>query len=79
MLQLIHNNFTESDASVLIPVIQGIRKADGYLPGESMNHVANIPGGRFYGSVAFYNQALMRSLGDHVTRTCRGSTKLSNY
>ena len=60
----------------LIPLLQDIQAADGYVSEEAMVHVAEALGttvSRVYGVATFYNQFRFAPLGEHVIELCRGT------
>jgi NADH-quinone oxidoreductase subunit E len=60
----------------LIPILQGLQKELGYLPGEAMAEVArflDIPEIDVYGVVTFYNQFRLNPPGKHSIRVCLGT------
>jgi NADH-quinone oxidoreductase subunit E len=60
----------------LIPLLQEIQDADGFVSTEAMVAVANAletPVSRVYGVATFYNQFRFAPLGEHVVEVCRGT------
>jgi len=60
----------------LIPVLQSIQEALGYLPSEAMIEVArflNIPEMDVYSVATFYNQFRLTPPGKHSIRVCMGT------
>lgn len=60
----------------LIPLLQEIQAAEGFLSTEAMIAVANAletPVSRVYGVATFYNQFRFAPLGEHVIEVCRGT------
>ena len=60
----------------LIPLLQEIQAADGFVSTEAMVAVANAletPVSRVYGVATFYNQFRFAPLGEHVIEVCRGT------
>ncbi len=63
-------------ADALIPLLQGIQEAYGYLPAEVLERVsirACIPASRMYGVATFYAQFYLEPHGKHMVRCCRGT------
>lgn len=59
----------------LIPVLQEIQKAYGYLPPAVLTWVSEhtgIPTSRMYGVITFYTQFYLQPHGKHTVRCCRG-------
>ena len=64
------------DSCELIPILQQIQKAYGYLPAEVLEEFSNrssIPASRIYGVVTFYEQFYLTPHGRHTIRCCRGT------
>ena len=60
----------------LIPILQKIQKAYGYLPREvlmEMSDRAGIPASQIYGVATFYEQFHLEPRGKHIIRCCRGT------
>ena len=60
----------------LIPLLQEIQHADGFVSTEAMVKVAQAlktPVSRVYGVATFYNQFRFAPLGEHVIELCRGT------
>jgi NADH-quinone oxidoreductase subunit E len=60
----------------LIPILQKVQKALGYIPREAMTEIArylNIPDIDVYGVVTFYNQFRLNPPGRHSIRVCLGT------
>lgn len=66
----------ERDRSRLIPVLQRVQEAFGYLPGESILEVASYLGMtdvQIYGVASFYNHFRFTPLGKHPIQMCMGT------
>ncbi len=66
----------EGAPSELIPVLQEVQDALGYLPREAMAAVAeflNIPESAVYGVATFYSQFYLTRQGKHKIRVCQGT------
>jgi NADH-quinone oxidoreductase subunit E len=60
----------------LIPILQDIQEACGYLSREMVNEVANyidLPPAKIYGVATFYNQFRFQPLGKYHVMICRGT------
>jgi len=60
----------------LIPILQKIQEALGYLPPYAMTEVArflNIPEIHVYSAATFYNQFRLTPPGKHSVRVCMGT------
>ena len=60
----------------MIPLLQEIQAAEGFISTEAMVLVAEAletPVSRIYGVATFYNQFRFASLGEHVIELCRGT------
>jgi NADH-quinone oxidoreductase subunit E len=60
----------------LIPLLQQIQEAYGYLPQQVLEWVSGktaIPTSRMYGVATFYAQFYLQPHGKHTVRCCRGT------
>lgn len=60
----------------LIPVLQEVQNAYGYLPKEVMQNMAekmDIPISQIYGVVTFYSQFHLKPRGKNIIRVCQGT------
>ncbi len=60
----------------LIPILQEIGNAFGYLPKEAMQGLADflqIPAGTVYGVATFYNQFRFTPIGKNPVKVCMGT------
>jgi len=60
----------------LIPILQDIQEARGYLSREVVNQVArhiDLPPAKIYGVATFYNQFRFQPLGKYHVMICRGT------
>ena len=63
-------------ADRLIPLLQGLQKAYGYLPRGAMFEASRrtgIPASRMYGVATFYEQFHLVPRGRHIIKCCRGT------
>ena len=66
----------DGKASELIPILQQIQNAYGYLPTGVLNelcHRTGIAASQVYGVVTFYEQFHLTPRGRHTIRCCRGT------
>ena len=64
------------DWSLLIPLLQRLQEAYGYLPPPVLVEVSKltkIPASRMFGVVTFYAQFYLEPHGRHTIRVCRGT------
>lgn len=60
----------------LIPILQEVQEAQGYLSREAIQRVGkylNLPASKVYGVATFYNQFRFEPLGEHHIQVCRGT------
>jgi NADH-quinone oxidoreductase subunit E len=60
----------------LIPVLQDVQQASGYLSNGSMEEISarlGVPVSRVYGVATFYRQFRFAPLAEHVIQVCRGT------
>ncbi len=65
-----------TDSNKLIPFLQEIQNAYGYLPPRVLNELSSrtsIPASRIYGVATFYEQFYLEPRGRHTIRCCRGT------
>ena len=63
-------------ASDLIPLLQSLQEAYGYLPPEVLTEISErigIPTSRMYGVITFYAQFSITPRGRHTVRCCCGT------
>ncbi|MBI5808255.1 MAG: NADH-quinone oxidoreductase subunit NuoE [Ignavibacteriales bacterium] len=68
--------YPEKERSYLIPILQDVQEAYGYLPEEQLREIADYVGIPFvtvYGVATFYNQFRLNPLGKNIIRVCRGT------
>ena len=64
------------DANALIPLLQDIQSAYGYLPRAvimEMSRRTGLPASQLYGVATFYEQFYLEPHGRHTIRCCRGT------
>ena len=67
---------SQTDSCHLIPILQQIQKAYGYLPPEVLQELCNrtgIAASQVYGVVTFYEQFYLEPHGRHTIKCCRGT------
>ncbi|MBN1339574.1 MAG: NADH-quinone oxidoreductase subunit NuoE [Bacteroidales bacterium] len=60
----------------LIPILQEIQEAEGYLPERALQEVGrylSLPGSRIFGVATFYNQFRFEPRGKYHIQVCRGT------
>jgi NADH:ubiquinone oxidoreductase subunit E len=70
------SNRKSVSADDLIPILQEIQEAYGYLPADVLHWVSErtgIPASRMYGVITFYAQFYLQPHGKHTVRCCRGT------
>ena len=75
-LDKILENFPNPTSSDLIPILQEIQTAYGYLQKDVLLEVCKktgIPASRIYGVATFYEQFHFEPHGRHTIRCCRGT------
>lgn len=78
MQEQLDNIFARYDgaASDLIPILQSIQDAVGYIPPETMKETArflDIPEATVYGVATFYTQFHLTRQGKHRIKICQGT------
>ena len=66
----------QADSNELIPFLQEIQNAYGYLPPPVLTELStrtSIPASRIYGVATFYEQFYLEPRGRHTIRCCRGT------
>jgi NADH-quinone oxidoreductase subunit E len=66
----------DAGSNDLIPILQKIQTAYGYLPPDVLMAVSErtgIPASRIYGVATFYEQFYLEPHGRHTVRCCRGT------
>jgi len=69
-------NFKKPAPSDVIPLLQGIQGAYGYLPTEALEALSarmGIPLTQIYGVATFYAQFSFTPRGRHIVKVCRGT------
>jgi NADH-quinone oxidoreductase subunit E len=66
----------EGRADELIPMLQRVQKALGYLPESALDEIAHrtgLPLAKVFGVATFYAQFRLQPVGKHIIRLCRGT------
>jgi NADH-quinone oxidoreductase subunit E len=64
------------DRNLLIPLLQKLQEAYGYLPPPvlmAVSRLTQIPASRMFGVATFYAQFYLEPHGRHTVRVCRGT------
>lgn len=70
------SNYELNDKGALIPLLQDLQDAEGYVSEEGMRQISHFTGvalSRVYGVATFYNQFRLKPLGNHIIKVCRGT------
>lgn len=68
--------YRDSDRDSLIPLLQDIQEADGWLSEEALTSVGDLldmPVSKVYGVATFYNQFRFQPRGEFHIQICRGT------
>jgi NADH-quinone oxidoreductase subunit E len=68
--------YADAHADKLIPILQDVQKAEGFLSMDSIHAVAahlRIPSGEVFGVATFYNQFRFEPAGKCRVTACRGT------
>lgn len=63
-------------ADELIPMLQVVQRALGFIPSEALLEIARLTGlsaAKVYGTVTFYTQFRLQPVGKYRVRVCRGT------
>ena len=69
-------DFPANRRETLIPILQAVQGAFGYLPEDGLDIIARHIGisvAKVYGVATFYNQFRLMPVGKHTIRVCRGT------
>ncbi len=64
------------ESGVLIPALQRVQDAEGYISRERIVEIhrrSGIPLAHIYGVATFYSQFRLRPVGRHIVRVCHGT------
>jgi len=68
--------YPDSSRDALIPILQEVQEAEGYLSRESIARIGEhlkLPTSKIYGVATFYNQFRFQPLGKYHIQVCRGT------
>jgi NADH-quinone oxidoreductase subunit E len=68
--------YNDAERNSLIPVLQEVQEALGYLSREAVIRVGehlNLPASKIYGVATFYNQFRFHPVGKYHIQVCRGT------
>jgi len=68
--------YPNADRDALIPLLQEVQEACGFLSREAVLAVGrhlNLPASKIYGVATFYNQFRFQAPGKHHIQVCRGT------
>jgi NADH-quinone oxidoreductase subunit E len=66
----------KGDKAELIPILQGVQEALGYLSEDALTRIAaftRVPESTVFGVATFYAQFRLKPIGRNVVRVCRGT------
>ncbi len=75
-LEKILASIPDAGPNDLVPILQEVQKAYGYLPKSILMAVSDrtgIPASRIYGVATFYEQFYLEPRGRHTIKCCRGT------
>ena len=75
-LLTIFENHPDAKRDSLIPILQEVQEAQGYLSREAVREIGTflrLPSSKIYGVATFYNQFRFQSLGKYNVQVCRGT------
>ncbi|MBU2649454.1 MAG: NADH-quinone oxidoreductase subunit NuoE [Bacteroidetes bacterium] len=75
-LKSIIQSYPEARQDALIPVLQELQEAEGYISEEAVIEVGKhlkMPSSKIYGVATFYNQFRFEPKGKHHIQVCRGT------
>lgn len=75
-VQAVLDTYTGAGREMLIPILQEVQEAVGYLSPESVKAVSGrlgLPTSKIYGVATFYNQFRFQAQGTYHIQVCRGT------
>ena len=75
-IEMILKAYSHGGREQLIPILQEVQAADGYLSEESVERISRhlgLPASKVYGVATFYNQFRFVPKGRHHIMVCRGT------
>ncbi len=76
LIQDILNKHPDASRDALIPILQEVQDAEGYLSKDTMMQIGkalNLPVSKIYGVATFYNQFRFSPVGKYHIQICRGT------
>lgn len=73
--EILHE-FPAGRRETLIPILQAVQEAFGFLPEEALGAIAahlGVSAAKVFGVATFYNQFRLKPVGVHTIRVCRGT------
>lgn len=70
------SKYPEAGRDALIPILQDVQDAQGYLSKDAVARVGEylkLPASKIYGVATFYNQFRFQPQGQHHIQICRGT------
>ena len=74
--QTLTQKYRGATRDALIPALQEIQEAEGYLSRAAVIHVSemiDLPVSKIYGVASFYNQFRFEPVGRYLVQVCRGT------
>lgn len=75
-ISTILSKYPDAGRDALIPILQEVQDAVGYLSRDTIKQVGahlGLPASKIYGVATFYNQFRFAALGKHHIQVCRGT------
>ncbi len=75
-LPAILEGFPRARRDALIPLLQEVQRAEGYISREAIERIGQhleLPASKIYGVATFYNQFRFERLGRYHIQVCRGT------
>jgi NADH-quinone oxidoreductase subunit E len=75
-IEVVLNRFPDAGRDALIPILQLVQEAEGYLSEHAVVRVGRhlrLPAAKVYGVATFYNQFRFQPLGKYHITLCRGT------
>jgi len=75
-IQTILEKYPDAKRDSLIPILQEVQEAEGFLSRESIAQIGEylrLPASKIYGVATFYNQFRFQSVGKYHIQVCRGT------
>jgi NADH-quinone oxidoreductase subunit E len=75
-LEEILSHYSDAGRDALIPILQQVQDADGFLSREAIVRIGrhlNLPASKIYGVATFYNQFRFQPQGRFHIQLCRGT------